>query len=132
MSFALNKNDVEVIAKLLHNIQINTEEENENAIMFLMEITDRWEAGEVELEPLMEYITGQIARFEAKTYPIEKATPVQMIRYYMEQHGHKQKDLSDIATQSVISEIFSGKRELNKHHIEKLAKKYNVTPDIFF
>lgn len=50
----------------------------------------------------------------------------------MEQHNLSQSDLSEVATQSVISEILSGKRQLNIRHIKALSTRFNVSVDTFF
>ncbi len=41
----------------------------------------------------------------------------------MEQHGYKFKDMEDVAPMSVISNIRTGKRDLNKGQIDRLARK---------
>ena len=51
----------------------------------------------------------------------------------MDQHGLKQKDLSDVfGTRSITSEILNGKRELNKEQIRRLSERFHVSPEIFF
>jgi hypothetical protein len=35
-------------------------------------------------------------------------------------------------SESIVSEVLSGKRELNKNHIERLSKKFKVSPALFF
>jgi HTH-type transcriptional regulator/antitoxin HigA len=51
----------------------------------------------------------------------------------MEQHGLKQKDLADVfGTPSVVSEVMSGKRELNKEQIRRLSERFKVSPELFF
>ena len=127
MSIAIEK----VVGEYLSTLSIHTEEENDKAIEHLEVLTDRWEAGEVELEPIIDYLTQQIVKFEEEHYPMEKPTPARMLSYFMEQHSHKQSDLKDIAPQSVISEILSGKREMNLGHIRKLAEKYHTDPSVF-
>jgi len=37
-----------------------------------------------------------------------------------------------LGSESVVSKVLSGKRELNKHHIEKLSKRFSVSPAVFF
>jgi HTH-type transcriptional regulator/antitoxin HigA len=45
----------------------------------------------------------------------------------------RQKDLAPLlGSESVVSEILSGKRELNKRQIEKLSTRFNVSPAVFF
>jgi HTH-type transcriptional regulator/antitoxin HigA len=49
----------------------------------------------------------------------------------MEERGLKQSDLSEIGTQGVISEILSGKRQLNVRQIKMLSKRFKVSPAVF-
>jgi len=55
------------------------------------------------------------------------------LRFLMDQHGLKQRDLTDVfGTPSIVSEVLSGKRELNKDHIKRLSERFHVSPEIFF
>jgi len=45
-------------------------------------------------------------------------TGLDMLRFLMEQHGLRQKDLSELGSQGVVSEILAGKRELNLPEID--------------
>lgn len=58
-------------------------------------------------------------------------TGIDVLKYLVEQHGHVQKDLSDVASRSNISEILSGSRNLNLKHIKALSHKYGVSPLVF-
>jgi antitoxin component HigA of HigAB toxin-antitoxin module len=31
-----------------------------------------------------------------------------------------------------VSEVLNGKRKINKNHIDKLSKRFNVSPAVFF
>ena len=43
------------------------------------------------------------------------------------------KDLAPIfGSESIVSEVLHRKRELNKSHIEKLSKRFHVSPAVFF
>lgn len=45
----------------------------------------------------------------------------------------KQKDLAPLlGTENIVSEVLNGKRELNKQHIAKLSRRFNVSPAVFF
>jgi HTH-type transcriptional regulator/antitoxin HigA len=35
-------------------------------------------------------------------------------------------------TRSIVSEVLSGKRDLNKDHIERLSARFHVSPEVFF
>ena len=60
-----------------------------------------------------------------------KACGVEVLRYLMEEHGLRQADLPEIGSQGVVSEILSGKRELNLRQIRELAKRFHVSPAVF-
>jgi HTH-type transcriptional regulator / antitoxin HigA len=75
------------------------------------------------MEPLLDYVLTVIERYEEEHYPVEESSPIEMVKFLMNRHEHKQKDLTDIAPKYAISEILSGKRPLNKNHIETLSKK---------
>ncbi len=120
-----------VVSDFLLKFRISTDEENDRAIEELEALTDRMEAGESDLEPIIDYITGMIGKYEDEHYPVEPVSPVDMLKHLMENHNHRQADLADVATQSVISEILNGKRELNLGHIRKLSEKYGVSPAVF-
>ncbi|MNS15709.1 Antitoxin HigA [compost metagenome] len=78
-------------------------------------------------------ITRLVAEYEAEHHPVPDVSGVEMLRFLMEQHGLKQKDLVDVfKTPSILSEVLSGKRELNKAHIEGLSKRFHVSPAVFF
>jgi HTH-type transcriptional regulator/antitoxin HigA len=49
----------------------------------------------------------------------------------MEENGLKQKDLSDLGSQGVVSEILSGKRALNIRQIKALSNRFNVSASVF-
>jgi len=51
----------------------------------------------------------------------------------MDANNLRQKDLAPmVGSESVVSEVLGGKRELNKHHIEKLSKQFGVSRAVFF
>ena len=74
-----------------------------------------------------------IEAYEEQKYSIPEASPVDALRTLMEAHGLRQKDLASIfGSESVVSEVLSGKRDTNKKHIEKLSKRFKVSPAVFF
>jgi HTH-type transcriptional regulator/antitoxin HigA len=112
---------------------VRTEEQNEEYIAALYELEQghkRWTKAEAELADLL---TLLIEDFEEKNYRLPKASPLQVIAFLMEQHGLKQKDLTDVfGTASIVSEVLNGKRELNKEQIRRLSARFNVSPELFF
>ena len=74
-----------------------------------------------------------IEAYEEEHLAIPDASPVEVLRALMEANGLRQKDLVAIfGTESIVSEVLHGKRDLNKSHIEKLSKRFQVSPAVFF
>lgn len=58
---------------------------------------------------------------------------VELLKVLMEEHNLKQKDLIFIfKTESIISDILRGKRQLTNRHIQELAEFFHVSPSVFF
>ena len=49
----------------------------------------------------------------------------------MDQHELKQSDLPEIGSQGVVSEILTGKRELNVRQVRALAQRFSVSAATF-
>ncbi len=84
-----------------------------------------------KLVPAMETIGKLIQNYEDQAYPIQESTPINTLKYLMEEHGLKQSDLKEIGSQGVVSEILTGKRDLNLDQIKKISKKFHVSPLVF-
>ncbi len=68
--------------------------------------------------------------YEGKVLVREKG-PVLALKYLIELHSVKQSELGEVGSQGVVSEILSGKRALTVRHVRALAKKFNVSPNVF-
>jgi HTH-type transcriptional regulator/antitoxin HigA len=112
---------------------IRTEKEDEAYTEILYELDQRSKTLTPAEKELAELLTLLIEDFEEKRYRLPRAQPLDVLRFLMEQHGLKQKDLKDVfGTPSIVSEVLSGKRELNKDHIERLSERFHVSPELFF
>jgi len=81
----------------------------------------------------IELLTLLIERYEEAHYPIPQASPADVLRFLLDQHGLRQRDLAvELGGESVVSEVLSGKRKLNAAHIEQLSKRFHVSPAVFF
>ena len=49
----------------------------------------------------------------------------------MAEHDLRQADLPEVGSQGVVSEILSGKRELNVRQIRALAGRFGVSAAVF-
>ena len=80
---------------------------------------------------LVDTVSNMIEAYDAQDNYDLKGTAIDALKFLMEQHELKQKDLSDVVSQGVMSEILNGKRKLNLNQIKKLSIKFNVSPDTF-
>ena len=83
------------------------------------------------LSDVLHYLTVQMEAYEAAQAAIPRAEPRAVLRFFMEQHGLKQGDLTDCAPQSHISAILAGKRGISKEMAKRLAKRFAVNPGLF-
>ena len=90
---------------------------------------------ESERHPLfnfLEVLGVLIENYEEDHVKIRDATPVEMLRFFMDQHDLSQSNLPEVGSQGVVSEILHGKRELNAHQIKALSERFGVSPAVFF
>ncbi len=74
-----------------------------------------------------------VEAYEEEHHSIPDASPVEVLRALMDASDLRQKDLAPIfGSESIVSEVLHKKRGLNKTHIEKLSKRFQVSPAVFF
>lgn len=83
------------------------------------------------LSSLMETIGSLIETYETQYINEIEGTPIDTLSFLMVEHGLKQSDLPEIGSQGVVSEILSGKRQLNVRQIKILSKRFKVSPAVF-
>jgi len=110
---------------------IRTEAENEYYTSILEELDQRFDDLSDAERDFADLLTLLIEDFESKHYGLPKAAPLEVVRFLMDQHGLKQKDLLDIfGNASITSEVLSGKRELSKEHIRRLSNRFYVPAEL--
>ncbi|UZE29592.1 type II toxin-antitoxin system HigA family antitoxin [Pseudomonas asplenii] len=90
--------------------------------------------GEDESSPLMSLvniISDYIEAYDKEHWPMPVASGAEVLREMMREHGLTQSDLPGVGPQSVVSEILSGKRQLNLRQIRWLAERFGVREQIF-
>jgi HTH-type transcriptional regulator/antitoxin HigA len=87
---------------------------------------------EGEFRPYLDSVIHFLDEYERKHFP-SAATPEDVLRFLMEQHHLSQSDLAEeVGGQSVVSNILSGKRRLTREHIEKLSRRFSISPASFY
>jgi HTH-type transcriptional regulator/antitoxin HigA len=111
---------------------IRTEQQLESYTRALYRLTSESHPTQAQIEAI-ELLTLLIERYENEHYALPKASPADVLRFLLSQHGLKQRDIAaDLGGESVVSEVLSGKRRLNVSHIEQLSKRFHVSPVVFF
>jgi len=86
-----------------------------------------------EEEKYAKVLVTLIEAYEEEHHSIPDASPVEVLRTLMDANNLRQKDLVPIfGSESIVSEILHKKRDLNKTHIEKLSRRFHVSPAVFF
>lgn len=78
------------------------------------------------LYSLFEIAMGLIERWEDEHVSIPQATPSEVLRHLLEINNLKQKDLEDIASNSLVSDILAGRRAISKRLAKALALRFRV------
>ena len=119
--------DIQTIFSVPHN-----EKDYNKLVNLLDNLID--EVGNNENHPLtslMETIGSLIETYESHYINEIEGNPIDALNALMQEHGLKQLDLYEIGSQGVVSEILSGKRQLNVRQIKILSKRFKVSPAVF-
>ena len=83
------------------------------------------------LSGLLDIVGTIIEEYERLHIQEPEGDPIGCLKELMKEHGLKQKDLAELGSPGVISEILSKKRELNKRQIKALSKRFGCSPTVF-
>ncbi len=108
---------------------IKTEEDYKAALKLADELFDA-KADTPEGDKL-ELIVTLIEIYEREHFPIDNPSPLEAIKFRMDQMGLLPKDLVPfIGSKSKVSEILSGKRTLSLNMIRQLASGLNIPVEV--
>ena len=111
---------------------VRNDKQNRLYIQKLEELTSRKRVSAAE-EKLIALLTVLVEEYEEKYCPVPEAGALEVIRHLMEAHDLRQKDLADVfGTESIVSDVLNGKRDLAKEHIRRLSARFHVSPSVFF
>ncbi len=113
-------------------LTIRNEREYDSAIKLLNELLD--EIGTNEDHPLYGFLDtlGTLLHvYEERYHPLPECSGAEILRFFMEEHGLTQSDLPEVGSQGVVSEILSGRRELNIRQVRELSQRFQVSPAVF-
>ena len=110
---------------------INNDEELDRTIAVIDDLLDRSSLSSEESDYLN--VLGMLVfDYEQKTEPIPDIYGVELLKVLIVERGLLQKDLVPIfKTESIVSDIMNGKRQLTLRHIQELARFFNLSPAVF-
>lgn len=99
---------------------------------FLFELTAKAKPSRFDEEAIA-LLTLLIDQYESQRYPIPDAAPEDVLRFLLDQHGLTQRDLvAELGSETTVSLVLSGKRQLTREHIARLSRRFRVEPSVFF
>src|SRR5215467_10889445 len=111
---------------------ITSERQHEQYLSVLDELAGK-DNPTSEEEKYAEVLLPLIEAYAEEYQSIPDASPVEVLRTLMDANGLRQKDLVTIfGSESIVSEVLHKKRDLNKTYIEKLSKRFHISPAAFF
>lgn len=84
-----------------------------------------------KLMGLVDLVSMLIASYEAEFTQLSKPSGIDALKYLMEVNELSQGDLPEVGSQGVVSEVLSGKRQLNLRQVKALARRFKVASTTF-
>lgn len=113
-------------------LAIRSEREYDKAVERLNALVD--EAGDNPKDPryrVIETLSVLIEAYDREHHSLPEASGIEVLRFLIEEHGLAQRDLPEIGSQGVVSEVLRGRRRLNVRQIKALAERFGVDPGAF-
>lgn len=83
------------------------------------------------LMSLFDLVSDLMELWESRHIEMPDAEPREVLRQLMAEHGLRQKDLLDVASQPLLSDILTGRRAISKVVAKKLAARFQVDVAVF-
>ncbi len=112
--------------------RIQNEQDYDRAVERLNSLID--EVGTNERHPLyslLDTLGTVLHAWEEQHHVMPECGGADVLRFFMEEHSLSQSDLPEVGSQGVVSEVLSGKRDLNVRQIRALSKRFEVSPSVF-
>jgi HTH-type transcriptional regulator/antitoxin HigA len=95
-------------------------------------LTARAERTEDDADAI-ELLSLLIDRYEKERYPVPDAGAAEVLRFLIERHGLAKRDLvPELGSESTVSLVLSGGRQLTRGMIERLSKRFGVGAGVSF
>ncbi|MBD2859631.1 transcriptional regulator [Spongiibacter sp. KMU-158] len=82
------------------------------------------------MEMLFGLLCDRIEQHDRAQFIMPEASPDQVVRFLMEQHGLTQSQIPEIGNQSAVSHVLNGRRDLTLAQIKGLSSRFSIPADI--
>ncbi|MGB5593002.1 MAG: hypothetical protein WBM62_03065 [Crocosphaera sp.] len=129
--------NIEQISQSWHQIAplllpISSEEQcdrREEQIRKLMKLNE--DKKNAQISYLIQCMALTIEDYEKQEFPLAKPTATEVLKYLMEEHGLNECDLPEIGDENLVSDLLTGKQELNLTMIKILSLRFGISPKTF-
>lgn len=122
----------QALASIVPLHPVRTSEDYDKAVAMLNALLDIGSANDDHpLSDLVDTLGVLIGEYDAEHYPQADVSALDTLRFLMDQHGLSQSELPEIGSQGVVSEVLTGKRELNLRQIRALSARFAVPASLF-
>jgi HTH-type transcriptional regulator/antitoxin HigA len=112
-------------------LPIEDEEDLERTEQRIWQLLDREQRTPAE-EAYLTVLRTLVSAWEDEHVAIPTLEPRRLIKVLLEERGQRQRDLVPIfGTESIVSEVLSGKRHLRLEHLPGLADFFHVPVSVF-
>lgn len=112
----------EALVMVEHLMESVGEDESRMENLLISLLTNAIDDYESSIEPVTDFI------YES----MKGKGDIAILRFIINQHQLTFSDLPEIGHKSLVSKILSGERQLTRTHINKLCKRFNINPQLFF
>ncbi len=112
---------------------IHSEEDLDQAIAVIDKLLSRRKPLDPQEQDYLDSLSNEVERYEAVAHPMPAVSDAAMLRHLIEARAVKLSEVAEATgiALSTLSSVLSGKRHLNRSHIEKLAPYFGVEPAVF-
>ncbi|MBL8863926.1 MAG: helix-turn-helix domain-containing protein [Planctomycetia bacterium] len=111
---------------------LRSEADLDAAVAMVDELLDRDTLSRPE-QDYLDVLADLVEAYEAEAVPMRPASDAELLRFLLQNKGVTQSEAAAKSglAESVVSEILSGKRKLNRTQIGKLSRYFHVEPGAF-
>ena len=111
---------------------LRSDEELAEYTRTIFSLTSKAKVSAAEQEAI-DLLSLLVEQYEATRYPLPEARSFEVLRLLMERNSVSEGKITpELGFQASASLILLGKRQLNRGHIARLSKRFEVSPAVFF